>query len=53
MGDDICVAEVQEWADGLDEARGLIGTRFARAEPRENAMDYLRGLISGVERKNS
>jgi SRSO17 transposase len=53
VGDDVCVAEVQEWADGLDEVRDLIGPRFARAEPRENAAAYLRGLLSGAERKNS
>ncbi|MCE7481038.1 IS701 family transposase [Microbacterium profundi] len=33
--------------------RELIGPRFARSEPRENAVDYLRGLLSGAERKNS
>ena len=53
MGDDVCVAEVREWADGLEEIGGLIGLRFARSEPRENAVDYLRGLLSGAERKNS
>ena len=53
MSDDVCVAEVQEWADGLAEVRELIGPRFARSEPRESAVDYLRGLLSGVERKNS
>jgi SRSO17 transposase len=53
VGDDVCVAEVQEWADGLAEIRELIGPRFARSEPRENAVDYLRGLLSGQERKNS
>lgn len=53
MGDDVCVAEVQEWADGLEEIRELIGPRFARSEPWENAVDYLRGLLSGAERKNS
>jgi SRSO17 transposase len=31
----------------------LIGPRFARSEPREHAGEYLRGLLSGVERKNS
>lgn len=53
MGDDVCVAEVQEWADGLAELDSLIGPRFARAEPRERAMHYVRGLLSGEERKNS
>jgi SRSO17 transposase len=53
VSDDICVAEVREWADGLEEIRELIGPRFARSEPRENAVDYLRGLLSSQERKNS
>ncbi len=53
MGDDLCVAEVQEWADGLAELRSLIGRRFARSEPREHAIAYVRGLLSAEERKNS
>jgi SRSO17 transposase len=53
VGDDVCVAEVHEWVDGLGEVRDLIGPRFARSEPRENAVAYLRGLLSGAERKNS
>src|SRR5664280_3683592 len=53
MGDDLCVAQVQEWADGLAELSSLIGRRFARSEPREHAMAYIRGLLSAEERKNS
>ena len=53
VGDDVCVAEVREWADGLDEVADLIGPRFVRSEPRENAVAYLRGLLSGAQRKNS
>jgi SRSO17 transposase len=53
MGDDICVAEVREWADGLVEVGELIGARFARSEPRANALEYVRGLLSEQERKNS
>jgi len=53
MGDDLCVAEVQEWADGLAELRSLIGWCFARSEPREHAIAYVRGLLSAEERKNS
>jgi SRSO17 transposase len=51
--DDLCVARVQEWADGLADLAGLIGRRFARSEPREHAIAYLRGLLSSEERKNS
>lgn len=53
VSDDVCVAEVRERADGLEEIRELIGPRFARSEPRENAVDYLRGLLAGAQRKNS
>ncbi len=53
MGDDLCVAQVQEWADGLAELQALIGRRFARSEPREHAMAYIRGLLSAEEQKNS
>ena len=53
MGDDVCVAGVQEWAEGLEEIRELIGPRFTRSEPRGKAVDYLRGLLLGAERKNS
>lgn len=53
VGDDIAVADVREWAAGLDEIADLIGPRFARSEPRRNAVAYLRGLLSERERKNS
>jgi len=53
MGDDLCVAQVQEWADGLADLQALIGKRFARSEPREHALAYVQGLLSGEERKNS
>ena len=53
MGDDLCVARVQGWAGGLDEVGALIGVRFARSEPRACALAYVRGLLSGAERKNS
>lgn len=53
MNDDVCVADLQEWADGLDEIAALIAPRFARSEPRTTARAYLTGLLSGVERKNS
>lgn len=53
MSDDICVAEIEEWARGLEEIGELIGHRFARTEPRDNALEYLRGLLSDEERKNS
>jgi SRSO17 transposase len=52
MAEDVTVAEVVDWAVGLDEVLERIGSRFARAEPRVRAGVYLRGLLSAVERKN-
>lgn len=51
MSDDIGVAEVQDWAQGLEEIAELISPRFARIEPRNNAVDYLRGLLGDQQRK--
>jgi hypothetical protein len=39
-------------ADGLDELQARVAGRFARREPWQRARGYLRGLLSGVERKN-
>ena len=47
------MADVQEWAAGLEEVAELIGPRFARSEPRANALAYVQGLLSERERKNS
>ena len=44
---------VQQWAQELDGLGERIGQRFARAEPRQRVVAYLRGLLSPVERKNS
>jgi SRSO17 transposase len=46
-------AAVRQWAKALDGLGERIGSRFARAEPRQRAVAYLRGLLSAVERKNS
>src|SRR3954464_12279548 len=46
------VAEVQEWAAGLEEVHARIARVFARAEPRARVLAYLRGLLGPLERKN-
>lgn len=46
------VEEAERWAQGLEAVAERIRGRFPRAEPRERATAYLRGLISPVERKN-
>lgn len=46
------MAEVEEWASGLDELQVRIGRRFSRSEPRVRVLSYLRGLLAPLERKN-
>src|SRR3954469_23995012 len=46
------VAEVQDWAAGLEEVHARIAGVFARSEPRARALAYLRGLLGQLERKN-
>ena len=46
------VAEVVRWAEGIDQVHQCIAGRFRRPEPRRRVLDYLRGLLSPVERKN-
>src|SRR5215469_12494981 len=46
------IDELRSWADALEEVEQLLRPRFLRAEPRQRAMRYLRGLMSTVERKN-
>jgi SRSO17 transposase len=43
---------VTTWAGELDAVAQRIGRHFARSEPRRRAAGYLRGLLSGTERKN-
>lgn len=43
---------VRSWTEELDAVGGRIAPRFARSELRDRARSYLRGLLSGVERKN-
>ena len=46
------VAEVARWDRGIEGVHECIAGRFRRPEPRRRALDYLRGLLSPVERKN-
>lgn len=45
--------QVESWASELDTLMECIKHRFRRSEARRRAKDYLRGLLSPVERKNS
>ena len=44
--------EVAHWAEGIEQVHSCIAGRFRRPEPRRRVLDYLRGLVSSVERKN-
>ena len=46
------LAEVARWAEGIEGVHECIAGRFRRPEPRRRVLDYLRGLLSPVERKN-
>ena len=46
------VAEVARWCEGIERVHECIAGRFRRPEPRRRALDYLKGLLSPVERKN-
>jgi SRSO17 transposase len=46
------ITDVREWAGELDAVGERLAGRFARPEPRRRAVEYLRGLLSVVERKN-
>ncbi len=46
------VAEVGRWAECIERVHECIAGRFRRPEPRRRALEYLKGLLSPVERKN-
>jgi SRSO17 transposase len=46
------VADVEDWAEGLEQLHARIAPRFARSEQRTRALAYLKGLLSPVKRKN-
>ncbi len=46
------MAEVTRWAEGIEKVHECIAGRFRRPEPRRRTLDYLKGLLSPVERKN-
>jgi len=44
--------EVAAWGAGLEAMHARLADRFTRPEPRQQALAYLKGLRSAVERKN-
>jgi SRSO17 transposase len=43
---------VERWAQEIEAVGQRIGRHFARSEPRQRAVNYLRGLLGDAERKN-
>ncbi|HEV2121462.1 MAG TPA: IS701 family transposase [Chloroflexota bacterium] len=50
--EDLDAAEIRGWAVGLTALHQRLAHQFVRAEPRYLAYDYLRALLSPLERKN-
>ena len=46
------VEDVVQWAAEVDTVGDRIGRHFARSEPRQRAVGYVRALLSDAERKN-
>lgn len=46
------IAEVESWAQGLQQLHARIAPRFARSEQRNRVLAYLKGLLSPTKRKN-
>ena len=44
--------DVRRWAAGLEEISARLSPHFARRDAHQRAMQYLRALVSPVERKN-
>src|SRR5688500_7064392 len=44
---------VRSWTEELEAVGDRLSVHFARSEVRQRAQDYLRGLLSEAERKNS
>ena len=44
--------EVVRWAGEVEAVGGRIGRHFARSEPRQRAIGYVRGLLGDAQRKN-
>jgi SRSO17 transposase len=45
-------ADVEQWAQELEQLYARVAPRFARSEQRTRALAYLKGLLSPVKRKN-
>jgi SRSO17 transposase len=50
--DAVSIAEVVGWAEEFANVHTRIASRFARPEPYERALAYMKGLLSPIARKN-
>ncbi|MEV5049387.1 IS701 family transposase [Streptomyces griseoincarnatus] len=50
--DELTAEQVESWSEGIAGLHARFAHRFSRSEPRERALDYLRGLIAPLEKKN-
>lgn len=46
------VEAIQQWSNDLEHLHRRIAPHFRRAEPRQRALGYLKGLLATAERKN-
>ena len=46
------LSELHEWADDFEAFHSQFSSLFGRREVQEQAVKYLQGLVSPVERKN-
>jgi SRSO17 transposase len=51
-GNGVDLEDIDAWAAGLDAIHARISYHFARSEPRQRALAYLKGLLGNAERKN-
>jgi len=52
VGTKTTMVDVWKWGQELERLHTRIAPRFARPEPRHRALAYLKGIVSGVSRKN-
>jgi SRSO17 transposase len=46
------ILDVWKWGLELERLHARIAARFARPEPRQRALAYLKGIVGSIERKN-
>jgi hypothetical protein len=52
MSGRLTARRVEQWADELAAVGDRLSPHFARSEPRQRALGYVRALLSATERKN-